>query len=341
MQLGAVLSHASVSGLDKSKLDLDDSERVLDLGTDLSFQGFELIGDAVLRRLSQCASLSGSHCNMLSRLGLSSSFGATVARIRKDGALLAGDKFFNGVEVMHIGTRRLKTMNKPRLCINSNMRLHSKVPVVPFFGLVHLRVSSAGGVLRRARCFNDRGIHNRAFGESKPLTEKVLVDQSKDLLSYSMYFKQVPKVQNGCLIRNRASAQRKPCKPAHRGKLIERFFHRRVAQSVPLLHAVHPDHRRQRVSRSAHSRLRIHPLNQLDHRAPRHHRIHLCKKDLSLGLFALGPVFHIGETQLAHHIPLKPQYRLDHEHSITSDNHAGFSGTRVVADGPELFRIAP
>jgi hypothetical protein len=34
MQLSPVLSHAAVSGLDKSKLDLDDSKRVLDLGTD-------------------------------------------------------------------------------------------------------------------------------------------------------------------------------------------------------------------------------------------------------------------------------------------------------------------
>ena len=35
MQLSAVLSHAFVASLDKSKLDLDDSERVLDLGTEL------------------------------------------------------------------------------------------------------------------------------------------------------------------------------------------------------------------------------------------------------------------------------------------------------------------
>ena len=76
------------------------------------------------------------------------------------------------------------------------MRLHSKVPVVALFGLMHLGVSRAGGILRRARCFDDRGIHNRALGESKPLAQEVLVDQGKDVLSELIGFKQVPEVQD-------------------------------------------------------------------------------------------------------------------------------------------------
>ena len=82
MQLSAVFSHASVSGLDKSKLDLDDSERVLDLGTDSGFERLKLIGDVIFGRVSQCASLSRSHSNMLSRLGLGSTLGPTVTSIR-------------------------------------------------------------------------------------------------------------------------------------------------------------------------------------------------------------------------------------------------------------------
>ena len=92
MQLSAVLGHASVSGLDKSKLDLDDSERVLDLGADSGFECLKLICDAVLGRLRQCASLSRSHGNMPSRLGLSSPLCPTVTSIRKDGGLFAGIK---------------------------------------------------------------------------------------------------------------------------------------------------------------------------------------------------------------------------------------------------------
>jgi len=41
MQLSAVLGHALVSDLDKSKLDIDDLEQILDLGTELGFQGFK------------------------------------------------------------------------------------------------------------------------------------------------------------------------------------------------------------------------------------------------------------------------------------------------------------
>jgi hypothetical protein len=61
MQLSAVFSHASVSGLDKSKLEVDDPERVLDLAADSRFERLKRIGDAVLGRFSQCASLSRSH----------------------------------------------------------------------------------------------------------------------------------------------------------------------------------------------------------------------------------------------------------------------------------------
>jgi hypothetical protein len=58
MQLSTVLSHASVSGFDKSKLDLDDSERVLDLGTDSGFERLKLLRDAILGRVSRCRSHS-------------------------------------------------------------------------------------------------------------------------------------------------------------------------------------------------------------------------------------------------------------------------------------------
>jgi hypothetical protein len=44
MQLSSVLCHAFVSVLDKSKLDLDDSERMLDLGSDTGFERLKLIG---------------------------------------------------------------------------------------------------------------------------------------------------------------------------------------------------------------------------------------------------------------------------------------------------------
>ena len=75
MQLSAVLGHASVSGLDKSKLDLDDSKRVLDLRPDLSFQGFELIGNSVFGRVSQNTSFPRSHCNVPGGLGLGAPLG--------------------------------------------------------------------------------------------------------------------------------------------------------------------------------------------------------------------------------------------------------------------------
>jgi hypothetical protein len=81
MQLSSVLGHASVSGLDKSKLDPDDSEQMLDLGADLSFQSFKLIGDSVFGRVSRNLSFAGSHGNVSRAPGLRASLCPTVTRI--------------------------------------------------------------------------------------------------------------------------------------------------------------------------------------------------------------------------------------------------------------------
>ena len=52
MQLSLVLGHSLVSDLDKRKLYLDDSERMLDLGTDSGFKRLNLIGAAIFGRVS-------------------------------------------------------------------------------------------------------------------------------------------------------------------------------------------------------------------------------------------------------------------------------------------------
>jgi hypothetical protein len=61
------------------------------------------------------------------------------------------------------------------------MHLHSKVPVISFLGLMHLRVSGAGCILIQARCLNDRGILNRAFRELQPLADTVFSIKAKIL----------------------------------------------------------------------------------------------------------------------------------------------------------------
>ena len=123
---------------------------MLDLSSDSGFKRLKLIGDAIFGRVSQCASFTRPHGNMPSRLGLSSPLGPTVASIRKDGVLFPGEKFFDRRKVVHIGACRLKAVHKPRLRIDPDMGLHPKVPVVALLGLMHLRVSGPGGVLRRA-----------------------------------------------------------------------------------------------------------------------------------------------------------------------------------------------
>jgi hypothetical protein len=65
-----------------------------------------------------------------------------------------------------------------------------------------------------------------------------------------------------------------------------RAFHRRVAERVPLLQEMDPQHRSQRIGRPASyfARLGIVRLDQVDQRLLGHHQVHLSEKLLPFGL---------------------------------------------------------
>jgi len=50
-------------------------------------------------------------------------------------------------------------MGQAALGIHTNMGFHAEVPLVTFFGLMHLRVTFILFVFSGAGCFNNRGIH--------------------------------------------------------------------------------------------------------------------------------------------------------------------------------------
>ena len=74
-------------------------------------------------------------------------------------------------------------------------------------------------------------------------------------------------------------------KPPHRRHLDQRFFHRRVAEVIPLLHQVNPQHGLQQAGRAAAfgSSLEVVGFNQIDQRLPGHNGLHLNQKPLPLG----------------------------------------------------------
>jgi hypothetical protein len=300
MQLSGVFSKSAVADLGKSELALDDAEGVFYLGANACLELLDSFADSVRFKLGELLSLSRPHCDVPVGGHGESLLYPPVPRIGKDIGFFSVQEVLSLGDVMNIGRGAGKAVHQSRFSIHPNVGLHSKVPLIALLGLVHLRVSCSRGVLGRARRCNDRGIHNRALGQSQSTGHQVAVHRLKDLGGQAVSLEQVAKVENRRFIRNRTLGQGQPRKPAHRGNLVQRFFHGRVTQAVPLLHEVNPDHGAQVIRPSAIARLGIDRLNQTLYLAPGHHPIHLRQKDFTPRLFALDSILRIRKTHLAH-----------------------------------------
>src|SRR3974390_501248 len=86
---------------------------------------------------------------------------------------------------------------------------------------------------------------------------------------------------NRGLIRHRLCPQINPCKLPQCGRVIQRFFHRRVRQVEPLLQKINPQHLFQFLRPASIPRLGVVPLHQCAQLAPRHHLLHFFQKHRS------------------------------------------------------------
>ena len=131
---------------------------------------------------------------------------------------------------------------------------------------------------------------------------QVRVDLLEQTTPQPVPLQQVPKVQNRRLVRQR-TRQTQPREPPHRLDLVQHVLHPRVAQVVEQLHAVNPQHRRQRVRLPPPARLRIQRPNPRLQTLPRNQRLHPLQKQLPPRPPLLPLVLHIRERHLLHRPP--------------------------------------
>ena len=115
-----------------------------------------------------------------------------------------------------------------------------------------------------------------------------------------MLLQQVVEGQNRRLVWDPLADQVDPRKPAHRRHLDQGVLHGRVAQRVPVLHQVDPQHGLVCIGRSLSlgACLRVERLNQINQRLPRHHLVHLGQKLLTLGQLLSDALLVIPKAQL-------------------------------------------
>lgn len=298
-----VLDQSLVSNLAITKLTLQDAERVFHLGTHRGLElldAFDGVADALVLDRPALARFHGDMPGGLDVLRVLALVSTQVARVTKDHLFLTMHQGVRLRDVMLIGWSRCDRVNQTRVCIHTNVGLHAEVPVVAFLGLLHLRISLAPLVLRRARRTDDGGVHDRAVTQQQTALAKHRVHLRQQSRGQIVTLEQVTKVQDRGLVGQATACQRQPRKLPHRLTVVQRLFHRRIAQGKPLLHEMNPQHRFQRVGRASLFALRVHRLDQLDQAYPGNDLIHLREKLLASRQLALGTKLNVGKTQLAH-----------------------------------------
>jgi len=159
-------------------------------------------------------------------------------------------------------------------------------------------VTLAALILGGARCRNDAGIHNAAFAQHQAILLYLLVHLFERHLAKAVAFQEMTELENGGFVRQ--TIQLQASEAPHGFDLVERIFHRWVAEVVKELHAVNPQHGRQRVRWPAVLALRVVMSHFLLHLVPRNQLVHPFQKYLAACLALLVLVLSFGEGHLAH-----------------------------------------
>jgi len=93
---------------------------------------------------------------------------------------------------------------------------------------MHLGIACFVLVLGRGRGINDAGVHDGAAGHLQALAVQVAADFFKQPPAQVMLLQQVAKLAHGGLIGHALAPQIDAHEAAHRQRVVERFFHRRV-----------------------------------------------------------------------------------------------------------------
>ena len=154
-----------------------------------------------------------------------------------------------------------------------------------------------GRVLARGWRVDDRRIDQRARAQRDPVIGQVTVHLGEQLFGQLMPLQQVAEVEDRRLVGNTVITQFDAREAAHGVAVIQHFFGHRVAESVPLLQEVDPQHRLQwhRRSPTLRSHLRIMRRDQRQQPRPRHHRVHLGKEFLPPRLLFLHRMSEAGK----------------------------------------------
>jgi len=297
VQTIGIFGQAAIADFAVTKDLLDVPEGMLHLGTNAGFDllGFQVVG---VQFLPGAGSLGYVPGNMFTVLMIVTFLDAKVTSVTEDTLFITVQQITGRYDVVNIGSGGIYAVNQSERVVDSDMHLHTEVPLVAFLGLVHFRIALAAVVLSGTRGRDDGGINNTAFTQHQAVLLQVLVHLFEQRLSQSVLLQEVAKIENGCFVRQ--TIQLQTCELAHRLDFVQRILHRRVAEVIKQLHEVNAKHGRQWIRRPTILTLRVITGYLLLQLLPRNQLVHALQKYLATRLALLGLVLGFGEGDLIH-----------------------------------------
>ena len=123
-----------------------------------------------------------------------------------------------------------------------NVQLRAKEPLVPFPGLVHLRVALALRILRGARRVDDRRVHDAPAVHHPAVLFKEFPARRKVPLAQSVVVDEFAELAQRRCIRHALRCKVQSHELPHRVAVIDRVLHSLVRQVEPCRQQVHPKH---------------------------------------------------------------------------------------------------
>lgn len=277
-QLYVVPSEGAVAHLHVPELPFDHAKPALERGAHAGLGLLYLLDETVYEvGLVQRTALSRALRNMPVHavLGIGPLGGDLVAGFTERVTLQSVQQAVGLDHIVDVGSRASNNVHQPRL--DADVRHHAEAPLVALLGLVHFKVELAPLIPGRTGCCDQRGIEYRSGLEHQRFVAQLVVDHGQDLIGQLLPLKQEAKVQDRAFVGP-------PAAPPQAGELegqrnvVQRLFHRSVAQREPLLHAVDAQRRLHGKRRSALFALRRTRHHHFDQRSPRHPAFHLRKK---------------------------------------------------------------
>lgn len=225
-----------------------------------------------------------------------------IGRIAPNAVLIAVKQIPQNHRIVDISRRSHNRMNQLGFTVNTNVGLHSEVPLIALLGLMHIRIALLLLVLGGTRRADNTGIDDSASAYLQAIFLQVLIDQIKQSITQIMALHQVAELADRRLIRCRLFAQVDTHKLPHRAGVVQSFLGGRIREIEPVLQEVDTQHFLYANRPAASARwIWIEGFNGFAKLLPRNNRFHVIQK-LFLASLLSKFLEAIGERRLFHAI---------------------------------------